>query len=233
MCLKQLKQMKFKFSFRRTLLMIKLNKDYQKTVNLMTYLSQEWGIEKSNFFIYPDEKDHSIATGLLLPNQNKQGGLNSKIKLNFADVQVPQGRFDNFQDFEAAFEQRNADAGVPNMLLKRTAKDIWQTMHPSKQDNLFANKFDKQNETDISDFDPNDDQTFGEAFELQLPVDYPKKLSELITVLLALNPGLPFDVAGQIARLILDHPEALNGSNNYNPVDHNHLFDSPYNNVSN
>lgn len=36
--------------------MIELNKDYQKTVNLMTYLSQEWGIEKCNFFIYPDEK---------------------------------------------------------------------------------------------------------------------------------------------------------------------------------
>lgn len=52
--------------------MIELNKDYQKTVNLMTYLSQEWGIEKCNFFIYPDEKNHSVAVGLLLPNYNKK-----------------------------------------------------------------------------------------------------------------------------------------------------------------
>lgn len=162
----------------------------------------------------------------------KKGGLNSKIKLNFADIQVPQGRFNNFQDFEAAFEQRNADAGVPDMLLERAAKDIWQMMHHSGQGNLFADKFDKQDEMNISDFDPNDYRTFDGEFELQLPVDYPKKLSDLITVLLALNPGLPFDVAGQIARLILDHPEALNGSNNYNLVDHNHLPDNGYNNVS-
>lgn len=198
----------------------------------MTYLSQEWGIEKCNFFIYPDEKAHSVTTGLLLPNYNKKGGLNSKIKLNFADVQVPQGRFDNFRDFEATFEQRNADAGVPNMLLEHAAKDIWQMIHHGSQDNLFINNFDKQDEPNISDFAPNDDRTFGEAFELQLPVDYPKKLSDLTTVLLALNPGLPFDVAGQIARLILNHPEALNGSNNYNLVDHNHLPDNGYNNVS-
>lgn len=119
--------------------MKKLDKDYQQVVETLTKLEENTGIKKSNFYVFPNSGDQAITFGLFLPNQQKEDGLKADINVNFASFEQPDGDFDNYEEFEKAFIEKNKDVKMPNITLKDVAKYAWSSMQEDDENYKFLN----------------------------------------------------------------------------------------------
>lgn len=54
-------------------------------------------------------EDQAITFGLLLPNQQKEDGLKADLNINFALFENLEGDFDDYEEFEKAFIEKNKD----------------------------------------------------------------------------------------------------------------------------
>lgn len=118
--------------------MKKLDEDYQQVVETLTKLEEDTGIKKSNFYVLPNSKDQAITFGLFLPNQQKEDGLKADINVNFASFKNPEGDFDNYNEFEKAFIEKNKDVKIPNITLKDVAKYAWSSMWEDAENDIFS-----------------------------------------------------------------------------------------------
>ena len=118
--------------------MKKLDEDYQQVVETLTKLEEDTGIKQSNFYVLPNSKDQAITFGLFLPNQQKEDGLKADINVNFASFKNPEGDFDNYNEFEKAFIEKNKDVKIPNITLKDVAKYAWSSMWEDAENDIFS-----------------------------------------------------------------------------------------------
>lgn len=118
--------------------MKKLDKDYQQVIRTLTKLEEDTGIKKSNFYVLPNSKDQAITFGLFLPNQQKEDGLKADINVNFASFENPEGDFDNYEEFEKAFIEKNKDVKIPNITLKDVAKYAWSSIRKDDENDRFS-----------------------------------------------------------------------------------------------
>lgn len=186
--------------------MEELDKDYQQVVETLTKLEEDTGIKKSNFYVLPNSKDQAITFGLFLPNQQKEDGLKADINVNFTLFENPEGDFDNYEEFEKAFIEKNKDIKIPGMTLEDVAKRAWSSVQEDDENDKF------------SDDDMGDD---GVSFDIKLPEVFSDNPQELVDKILILNPILSTDIAKDIANEILfddqlgidDYTVADNGEN--------------------